>query len=278
MSADYQTKPKYTFKSGGNPAHIAEELKSRKLYNETRGTQFASDTVVVRNRPTQSGREAVQEPQSDNLSRVLTNGGQKKSGSQNTMGMLSGSSSKTSRSGGGGIFEKLMRDAQTDPSAPSSSPKGTSAWMKGMNSNIPADKRGALERQLKWMAKVESGAPSSDSQPHPTQQLHLAQPQQQYAPPQQTQGGNFGQPMSPMGQLVNGILSDPVQAVAAPAANNDTLKASMILPANRDIFNSVRLRIANLLLNDLPPQVTSELRQMAKELEQLNSSINQPVA
>jgi hypothetical protein len=263
---DNSTSSRSKFSSWGTDKaeHIASELKSRRLYNETRGTQFEGDTKIVRDREGQT--EAPSAP-AGNTSRNMG-----KSSPQSTMGLLS--SSRGTRSlGGSNFFEKLARDAQTDPGAQQAQSKGsTSSWLRGMGGNVPQDKRGALERQLKWMAKLEAGTPPAAT--HPSQQMHLMQNPQPSTPTHlqaADPGGQELSPMPPMQDMIGTIADTPPQA--QPLVN-DSLKAALIQPANAALFASIRNRIGNLLLNELPPDVTAELRLIGKDLEDLNRRVN----
>jgi hypothetical protein len=250
---DTNRKSKFGSWSDSNPRHIAEELKSRKLYNETRGTKFESDTRIVKQTESRASRAAPEPVR----------------GSQGSMGLFGNSSRRSS--GGSNFFEKLMRDAQSNNgSAPQAGKPNTSSWMKGMSSNVPQDKRGALERQLKWMATLEAGA---SPQQAPTQQMHFQQPPgqqpaQQMMPVQPAPA----QAMPPMGEVFGMIAAAPQ---SAPPTDTGALRAALAQPANRELFTNIRNRIATLLLHELPPDVTADLRQIARELEQLNGQLGQ---
>ena len=240
-------KSKYGSWSNSNPRHIEDELKSRRLYNETRGTQFKSETVVVKNRERETASDYVHSQSTEPA---------KKPSSQCTMGLFSSSMSGSGGGKGGGsarMFERLMKDAESgaNPYAHSNgNSSSASSWTKGISNNIPCDKKASIERHLKWMSKLESDK----------QQQHLAPAQQPQA----------------VGELHPGVnapeaLSLPQPEEPSNFAVDNSMKELLSKPENMNLFNSIRNRIGNLLLYDLPVEVTAELRQLGKDLEQLNS-------
>lgn len=243
-----------------NPDYIASELKSRRLYGETRGTKFESDTLVV--------RKNIQEAQSYATSSSSHLGSSSAPSEQRGMQMSlfgSGSSKGLSRStnGGGsrgsysGFFEKMARDAEASKHAESTSQPvqstggSTSSWTKGMSSAVPEDKRAALERHLRRVQEMANGCQAAGVSP-----LQTAQPQ------------TFSQPQT--------------AAVAALPLNSDmptvfpsASVSSGPVEINKELFLSVRNRIGGLLLHELPPEVTAELRQIGKELGDLAASLGE---
>jgi len=251
---------KYASLEKREPQHIQDAIKSRRLYNETRGTQFQSDTMVVRNRNIEAQPNAPQ-PES-------------RRPSQNTMGLFRTSSG--GRSGGksySSFFDRMLKDAQTggDPSA-NRQKGGSSSWVKGMSSSVSSDKRDALERQLKRVAQLELASKQSSMAPLQSEVQTV-----QTVPAQQPAAAS---PLQPLGSQIPGIISEQQAAqqvhdtVQEPLIDSRAVRAALAQPVNRALFSSIRGRIGNLVMHDLPADVTSELRQIARELDQLNSSTN----
>ena len=243
-----------------NPDHIASELKSRRLYGETRGTKFESDTLVV--------RKNIQEAQSYATSSSSHLGSSSAPSEQKGMQMSlfgSGSSKGLSRStnGGGsrgsysGFFEKMARDAEAAKRADASGQPvqstggSTSSWTKGMSSAVPDDKRAALERHLRRVQEMANSCQAAGVSP-----LQTAQPQT-FAQPQIAEAAAL--PLNP---------DLPTVSTPEPVAPDSTT-------LNKEMFLSVRNRIGGLLLHELPPEVTAELRQIGKELGDLAASLGQ---
>jgi hypothetical protein len=260
------TRSKFSSWKNTDPKHIADEIKSRRLYNENRGTRFDSDTVVVKNKHGDCG--CAQDPS------------EPKHMAQSTMGLFGSSSSK----GGNGkssssFFKRLVEDAEAGRNPYGSNgaggQSGSSSWVKGMSSEVPADKRASLEKHLKWMAKFEGNGQQGVQQqapaqvmvppPQPLQQMPSVFPISQMMPVQSSSLS-----MQPMGQVIDNIVSNQ----QAPAAlSREGLQNPISQPASGEVFRAMKNRVAALLLHDLPPEVTAELRQIARELDQLNSSM-----
>jgi len=136
---------------------------------------------------------------------------------------------------------------------------GASSWVKGMSSSVPSEKRASIERHLKWMAKMENGQ----------QHLNMAST----APVTQVSAQPI-QPMAPIGQVVESIVPNSTGSKEPTLSASDAVKAALSQPGNMEVFNAIKTEIGSLLLYDLPPEVTSKLRQIGKQLDQLNSSVN----
>jgi hypothetical protein len=260
------TKSKFGSWRQSDPKHIADEIKSRRLYNETRGTKFESDTVVVKNKHVASSIDP-QDPRQT---------------TQSTMGLFGSSTSRGSSAKSSSFFKRLVDDAESgrNPYAANGSngAAGSSSWVKGMSSDVSPDKRASLEKHLKWMAKFENNPQQQNPQAMPSNQM--MSPQQPVM--QMSQGFPVAQmlpvqsscqtvsPMQPMGQVIDNLVSTQQ---AAPQASSEALIQALSQPANKEIFKTMKNRIAALLLHDLPPEVTAELRQIARELDQLNSTL-----
>lgn len=250
---------KYASLEKREPQHIQDAIKSRRLYNETRGTQFQSDTMVVRNRNVEAQPNAPQPAA--------------RRAPQSTMGIFS-SSSSGGRSGGksySSFFDRMLKDAQSggDPSA-NRQKAGSSSWVKGMSNSasLSSDKRDALERQLKRVAQMELASKQPGMAPLQGEvQTVQSVPSQEPA---------AAEPLQPFGAQIPDIISEqPAHAaVQEPLMDVRAVRAALAQPANRALFSSIRGRIGNLIMHDLPADVTGELRQIARELDQLNSSTN----
>jgi hypothetical protein len=279
---------KYNWKSS-DPKDISDGLKSRRLYGETRGTQFKTETKIVRQNPS-DGDCGCAPASHESLSRSMSSGDSKR-GSQSTMGLFGSPSSKGSRAfGGSGIFEKLMREAQTDPSAQTSKSSNPASWMRGVNSNVSEDKRGALERQLKRVAQLEMAskqshlsaippAPMTSSAPV-SQEINLQPQVPQYASPPApapmhliqlaSSAPSSSSPLQPMGD----IAADLAAGQNASITTQNALNSMLLKPENREIFRSMRTVLGDVLLSyELPPEVTEKLRKMAKDLADLDKQL-----
>ncbi|MFH0861401.1 MAG: hypothetical protein V1875_00080 [Candidatus Altiarchaeota archaeon] len=279
---------KYSWKTS-DPRDISDGLKSRKLYNETRGTKFQTETKIVRN--DSSGGDCGCLPSSnDSLGKAMSSGDGKRN-AQSTMGLFGSSSSKGSRAfGGSGIFEKLMREAQTDPGSQATKSSNPASWMRGVNSNVSDDKRGALERQLKRVAQLEaaskqshlsaippapmvSSAPvSQESNQAPAQPMYPAPPSP--APMHLIQlaqsSANPPQLLQPMGEIAASLASG-----LQPASSGFNPVGSMLSKVeNREIFMSMRTSLGEILLaHELPGDVAEKLRKMARDLSELDRQL-----
>jgi hypothetical protein len=245
-----------------NPDHIASELKSRRLYGETRGTKFETDTLVVRKNITEAqGYTTSSSSHIGTTPQPEQSRGMQMSlfGSGSSKGLSRSSSNGGNKGSYSGFFEKMAREAESAKKAADSGQPlpatggSTSSWVKGMSSAVPSDKRAALERHLRRVQEMASSCQAAGVSP-----LQTAQPQtfsQTHVP----------QAMSAPMEVANELPSAPAQAAEAVAS----------VGLNRELFLSVRNRIGGLLLHELPPEVTSELRQIGKELEQLADSVSQ---
>jgi|GEM_PF-5412993 len=66
-------------------------------------------------------------------------------------------------------------------------------------------------------------------------------------------------------------LSKPVESNAVPVSEKAEPQMSDALKS--DVFRQIRQRVANMLLHDLPHEVTAELRTLGRELEQMSATV-----
>jgi hypothetical protein len=260
------TRSKFSSWRNTDPKHIADEIKSRRLYNENRGTKFDSDTVVVKNRHEDCG--------------CAQNPSEPKHMAQSTMGLFGSSSSK----GGNGkssssFFKRLVEDAENGRNPYGSSgtggQAGSSSWVKGMSSAVPEGKRASLEKHLKWMAKFEGNGQQTAQQAAPVQAMVPPQQQVQQMPSvfpvsQMMPVQSSAQPMQPMGQVIDNLVTNQM---TSQQVGMEGLQNAISQPVSGEVFKTMKNRVAALLLHDLPPDVTAELRQIARELDQMNSAM-----
>ncbi len=242
LNGSEDRRSKYSSWCRGDSDRVAAELRTRQMNAQKSGVDYGSETVVTR-----ASRSNVCDVRQERNSEVLREGleaSKPKKSSQSTMGIFGNTSSSTRKSSGNGFFDKILKDM--DVNASSKQPAQKKSWIKGVGDTVPQDKRASIERSLKWMEQRFDDKP-------------VASPA--CSGPDALFEGN-GKSFEGNGQ-------------AQVAETMVAVSECMSKAVQSDVFMSIRSRLGNLLLQDLPEGVTQELRQMGKELENLSTSFKQ---
>jgi len=223
----------------GDTDFVSKELTTRKMYGDKQGIDFKSETVVLKSR--QQGRDYAQEKFSDELRRAMPSEEPRRARH---------SARKAAADDSDGHKQSTM-NFFSGSSSKSSKSSGTGFFDRIVRDMEHRESGGDRPRKSgsSWLHGIGENVPGDKKA---CIERHLRWLEERVDNKPAPAGVN---PAPPAAQPVAG------QAAAGQSSH-------------LEICQSIRCRISNLLMKDLPQDITAELRLLAREVEQLTVGVN----